>query len=554
MPHPAFRPSPRYLALCLLIALCCGLGGCAGLPGVPSGRDSAFSLTSADDTPLARAVAAPAGTAPALSGALPIDDGRDAFAIRAALADAATTSLDLQYYIWHPDRTGRLLMERVWQAAQRGVRVRLLIDDNGSAGMDELLSLAATQPNLQVRLFNPFVHRGWHLIDFIADFDRVNRRMHNKAFIADGRVALTGGRNIGDEYFAAGGNMAFADLDALLAGPIVAQMSASFDSYWNSPLAYDAAALIAPPAGDPTQRLQALFEQLHAEPPTARYLARLRESGLVRQLESNTLPFEWTTVRLAADPPDKLLGEGASESTRDHIRRTLGISESELNLVSAYFVPTDSGVAALTALRERGVRVRVLTNSLAATDVAAVHAGYAHSRIALLKAGVELYELKPERNARVPRSQRAEAAADALIEGTELGTSLGNGSKGSNNTRLRLGSGGSSSASLHAKTFGIDDRRLYVGSFNLDPRSAKLNSELGVVIDSPKMAASLSNAFETVIPQRAYRVQLGEDGDSLVWIEHTAEGGRSYTTEPETSVWRRLGVGLLSLLPIESLL
>ncbi len=524
MPFPPTPPTPRRsLLLAALLMGAWWLAGCSSLPERPPlAEEAALPVASsgalaAQIAPLVRA------QPPGRSGFVSLDSGLDAFAARVWLVDRAVSSLDVQTYIWRSDRTGRWLLTRLQAAAARGVRVRLLIDDGaGSPTLDALLATLDAHDLAEVRLFNPYPHRGigraW---DLATDFARLNRRMHNKSFSADGVATIVGGRNIGDEYFGASVEMEFADLDVLAVGPIVGEVTASFDLYWNNALAYPRRALLAPAADRPLTRA----EEAALDEATA-YAHDLRERPRVerwRERGPQASDFYWGRSTLFVDPPDKLLQQaGEHELMQPRLERLLGRADRSIDLVSPYFVPTDAGVAAFAALQAQGVRVRVLTNSLAATDVAAVHAGYAPQRPALLDAGVELYELKPlsEPQARGGRSRF-------------LGL-------------------GSSRASLHAKTFAVDGERVFIGSSNFDPRSAWLNTEIGVLLEHPGLAARVGRAFDVEVPQQAWK--LTREGDGLRWNEATAEGPRSTTTEPETGWLLRLWVWLLSLLPIEPLL
>jgi len=428
------------------------------------------------------------------------------------LARAAERSLDVQYYIWHADTSGGLLAHELWQAAERGVRVRLLLDDNNTRGADEAIAALDAHPNIEVRLFNPYANRGFRLGELATDFARVNRRMHNKSFTADNQAAIVGGRNVGDEYFGAESAVAFADLDVLAVGAVVPEVSAAFDAYWNSESAYPAASLIsAPPRRTPAEKIE-------ERPDAARYLQAVRATPLVQMLLSGSLPLEWAHARLVQDDPAKVLQP--PERTELHLlprlEAAMGKPLKEVDLVSPYFVPTKEGSAALCTLAERGVQVRVLTNSLAATDVAPVHAGYAKYREPLLRAGVRLYELKPSIEKEAKGKDRAAGGSDA---------------------------------SLHAKTFALDRERIFVGSFNFDPRSARLNTEMGIVVESPALAARLSQALDRDISNIAYEVRLSSDG-GMEWIE----GDARYTSEPGAGMLRRLWIDFLSILPIEWLL
>ena len=504
----------------ILCALLLALGGCAGLPGKVE-REPSHALSDTRDTRLGRAVAAAVAAHPGKTGIRPLSRGRDAFAARVLLAHAAERSLDVQYYIFRNDVTGRLLCEALWEAAERGVRVRLLIDDANTRGLDEALAVLDSHANIEVRLFNPYANRGFRLGELMTDFSRVNRRMHNKSFTADNQVAIVGGRNVGDQYYGAESAVEFADLDVLAAGAVVREVSAEFDAYWNSESAYPVAALIphAPPEG--AAQVRDAWARLHGDPRAAAYVEAVRATPLVQQLLAGRLPLEWVTAHVVADDPAKVLQP--PERTELHLlprlTAALGKPQRELDLVSPYFVPAEEGTAALGALAQRGVKVRVLTNSLAATDVAPVHAGYAKYRKALLRAGVRLYELKPS----------AAKQDDAS-----------------------RGGAGSSDASLHAKTFAVDRDRVFVGSFNFDPRSARLNTEMGIVIESSSLASQLSSALDAVLPGNAYELRLVDD--KVQWIERDGAGETIHASEPGAGFFQSLWVGLLSLLPIEWLL
>jgi len=401
------------------------------------------------------------------------------------------------------------------------VRVRLLLDDNGIAGLDPLLAALDSHPGVEVRLFNPYPHRGFKALGYLTDFARLNRRMHNKALIADTQAAIVGGRNVGDAYFGADPVLDFTDLDVLVAGPVAADIATSFDAYWNSPLAYPVSALVEVlPA--PGAALEAHAAEVTAAPQTARYLEALRDTGLAAQIAAGTLALDWVPMRLVADPPAK--AEGTADPAQwmaADLTAALGRAAREVDLVSPSFVPGERGTAALARYPESGVKLRVITNSLAATDVAAVHAGYASRRVDLLRAGVGLYELKPDPDA-------------------------------AGGPRWRLV--GSSAASLHGKTFAVDrQQRAYVGSFNIDPRSIRLNTEMGLVIDSPVLADDISASLDRWLPANAYALRLG-DGQRLEWVERTAAGEVVHHEEPRASLWRRLLVAVLSWLPIEWLL
>ncbi|HET7365793.1 MAG TPA: phospholipase D family protein [Burkholderiales bacterium] len=500
---------PRVLCALLVV-----LGACAGLPQ-PAAREPSNALADTAGTRLGRALAPHAAANPGKTGVFALGNARDAFAARVLLARAAERSLDVQYYILRADTTGGLFCEALWQAAERGVRVRLLLDDNNTGGLDEALAALDAHPNIEVRLFNPYANRRFRLGELAIDFARLNRRMHNKSFTADNQATIVGGRNVGDEYFGADSPVEFADLDVLAVGAVVREVSASFDAYWNSESAYPVAALIAPAAPESAARVRAAWAKLNESPQAARYVEALRATPLVRQLIAGTLSLDWAPAHLVADDPAKVRHPPERKDLHmlTHLEGVIGKPTREVDLVSPYFVPTGQGAAALVSLVQRGVKVRVLTNSLGATDVAPVHAGYAKYREQLVSGGVRLYELKPS-------AQKEE----------------------------REGLGGSD-ASLHAKTFSIDRKQIFVGSFNFDPRSARLNTEMGVVVENPRLASQLSSALDQNLARDAYEVRLAPNGD-LEWIE----GDARLAAEPGAGFFKRLWIGMLSLLPIEWLL
>lgn len=473
-------------------------------------------------TPLGRAIAPRTAANPGKSGIHALAHAHEAFAARMMLARAAERSLDVQYYIWHGDMTGTMLLEALHAAAERGVRVRLLLDDNGAAGLDRTLCALHRHPNIEVRLYNPFVLRWPKALGYLTDFRRLNRRMHNKSFTADNQATIVGGRNIGDEYFGAADGVLFTDLDVLAIGAVVHDVSADFDRYWASDSAYpvDRVASQAVPAG--LDALEADAARIEGSPEAAAYAEAMRELPFIRQLLRGELSLEWADTRMVSDDPRKTLGGAPREAMLpQQLHDILGAPRTHLELVSPYFVPTAAGTLVFAQMARDGVKVRVLTNALEATDVALVHSGYAKRRKDLLAAGVELFELK------------------RMAAGRER-------NKGA-------GPFGSSGSSLHAKTFAVDGQRVFVGSFNFDPRSARLNTELGFVIDSPALAARIADAFEHDVHTTAYRVCLDERG-RLYWLEQRDGATLRHGTEPGTGLWLRLALRFASLLPLEPLL
>ncbi|HHT7629604.1 phospholipase D family protein [Pasteurella multocida] len=451
-----------------------------------------------------------------LTGLYPLGDGKDAFLARLALSEHAEHTLDLQYYIWHNDVSGHLLLQSLYKAAVRGVKVRLLLDDNNTKGMDTILASLNAHPNIQIRLFNPFMQRQYRWLGFLSDFFRLNRRMHNKSFTADGVMSILGGRNIGDEYFDVGNGVLFADLDVAATGAVVTHIQTDFDRYWNSPSSYPLESIIIRDPITPFNPLPALDDE------TQTYLKQLTELPFAKSLKAGTLAFTWAEAELISDDPKKALGKSLiQDSVLAHIAPTMLNAKNNLIIVSPYFVPTHVGVDFLSRISQTGTQVSILTNSLEATDVSIVHSGYAKHRKTLLQKQIQLYELKPH----------------ATIQMESSGHLLK----------------GASSASLHAKTFTLDNRYLFVGSFNMDPRSAMLNTEMGLLIDSPELARLLSDGLQQNQANYAFSVKLNE-AQALYW--ETQENGQwiRYENEPHTSWFKRFSVWCLSWLPVEHLL
>jgi len=508
---------------CAVAALAALIAGCASLPPL-EGRSETSALAETAGTRLGRAVATGVAAHPGMTGIHLLPEPHDAFAARVVLAAAAERSLDAQYYIWNGDQVGYQLFEALWQAAERGVRVRLLLDDLNTGGLDPTIAALDAHPNIEVRLYNPLMQRGARSLAFLTDFARVNRRMHNKSFTVDNQVSVVGGRNIGNEYFGAGTGIAFADLDVIAVGMAPRDVSKEFDLYWNSPSAYPAASVMRVQAADGAIDLKARFASTRADPESVAYVEAVRTTPLVRDLLDRRLVLEWTRARLVHDDPAKTLDNAARKDVLlfPELVRVMGKPEKSFDLVSPYFVPGDEGTAALVRLAGSGVKIRVLTNSLASSEAGVVFAGYAKRRNDLLRAGVQLYEIKPTAR----REEREE----------------------------KSGIGSSSPSALHAKTFAVDRRRFFVGSFNFDLRSALLNTEMGLVVDAPMFAGRLADYFDSVVPTIAYEVRLKPDGSGMEWMERSASGEVRHQADPGTGWFKRFGVGVLSIFPIDWML
>lgn len=458
------------------------------------------------------------------SGFYLLSDNTDAFVARFALATIATKTLDIQYYIIHNDASGQYLAYAILQAADRGVKVRILVDDINLSGRDIRLKMLSQHDNIEIRIFNPLAHRDWlRSLEMIIHLDHAGRRMHNKVFVADDAAAIIGGRNIGDEYFDNRHDLNFVDLDVLSIGPIVKDISASFDDYWNSywstPIEKISHQKVA------RKQLTTIRAKLRDRWHRARnslYFRSIQQSDLMQKIISRDIPFVWASARFFYDRPEKLIKNKPERTVHlgPHVMPFFEAAQDELLIASPYFVPGKEGLAWYKDMRSKLSTIKVLTNSLAATDVIAVHAGYKKYRKQLLKAGIELFELKP--SAREKRSKTKKLIA------------------------------GSSTASLHAKYMVVDRRYVFIGSANLDPRSQLLNTEIGIMIDSTELARQAGELFEkTISRENSYRLCLDK---KLTWLGLKDGAEIIYTSEPKAGYFRRLSVLLLSMLPFESLL
>ena len=458
------------------------------------------------------------------SGFYLLSDNTDAFVARFALATIATKTLDIQYYIIHNDASGQYLAYAILQAADRGVKVRLLVDDINLSGRDIRLKMLSQHDNIEIRIFNPLSSRDWFRnLEMIVHLDRAGRRMHNKVFVADNTAAIIGGRNIGDEYFDNRNDLNFVDLDVLTVGPIVDDISSSFDDYWSSAWATPVEQISrGRVVKKQLSTIRAKLRDRWQRARNSQYFKSIQQSDLTKRIIARDIPFVWANARFFYDRPEKLTRNKPERTIHlgPHVMPYFEAAQHELLIASPYFVPGKEGITWFRDMRSRIKTLKVLTNSLAATDVIAVHAGYKKYRKRLLKAGIELFELKPT-------ARQKHSGTKKFIQG-------------------------SSTASLHAKYMVVDRRYVFIGSANLDPRSQLLNTEIGIMVDSPELARQASDLYEkTISRENSYRLRFDR---KLSWLGLKDGKKTVYTREPNASLFRRIGVFLLSLLPFESLL
>jgi putative cardiolipin synthase len=513
-----FKHSTRTLTVSLLLAI---LSGCAAID-FDYPRTESSALIDTKDTQLGQTVMPIASGKPdGESGFLTMINGIDALAARLQLANRAEKSIDVQYYLIKNDVVGRAFMYTLIKAADRGVRVRLLVDDMFTSGHDIGVAAIDTHPNISIRIFNPF-NRGaaGRSLGAISNFSRINRRMHNKSFTVDNQVTLIGGRNIADEYFGAREDAKFGDLDVLGIGPIVQDISGMFDTYWNHEAALPVGAFIKA-LDDPDAELARVkkaladsMQEIKSSPYAQAVLERLE-----KYVDADGSKFRWAPYTMVVDSPDKGIKKKAEEadSITTPLIEALRAAKREAIVVSPYFVPRKRGVESFNELESRGVEVTIITNSLAANNQFTVHAGYAPSRKPLLQGGVEIYEIQPHAN----------------VAGAELVAAVG------------------AKATLHTKAFIVDREQIFIGSFNFDPRSANINTELGVIIRDPELASYYADYARQAMPNSAYEVFLNGD-EKVRWRSYTNGQEIIFDKEPESSWLDRFKVGFVRVLPIRS--
>jgi putative cardiolipin synthase len=503
----------RVCRILVLLFVATIFAGCATVP-FDQPKPYSKTLTQTADTHLGQEIPAWVERHGGLSGFYPLRQGMDALGVRLRLAEVAEKSIDLQYFLMKQDTAGLVMMNALLKAADRGVRVRFLLDDIFTTAEDRALLLINQHPNIEVRLFNPISRRGFAALNFVGDFRQANRRMHNKSFTVDNQVSVVGGRNIADEYFDLKNESVFVDFDVLTMGPIVSEISMSFDEYWNHSRAVPMERIAANKADEDLETVRAGITEEFNELYDTVY-GRALESELLQDLIADRRIIFPAEARVLSDSPDKLLNEVSEEHMRlaTNLRQVLLSARKEVVVISPYYVPGDGGVQFVKNLVDKGIRVMILTNSLASNNHVPVHGGYARYRKDVVRAGAELYEA------------RANAAREQ--SGKEEGPD---------------------EMTLHTKAFIIDRRYLFVGSLNLDPRSIEINAEMGLLIDSEDLIAYMVPDPEAKLEQITYRVVLNED-DELEW--HGLINGEKVieTTEPLASPWLRFKAWFLRIAP-----
>jgi len=503
---------------CILLLLA-GITGCASVD-FDAPKSESYVLTETDDTYLHSQVRDYVALHPEQAGFYPIYDGIDSLALRLLMAERAEKSIDAQYFLIHDDLVGDLFIQSLLAAANRGVRVRFLLDDVLSQGLDPGLAILNSHENFEVRIFNPFAHRTFRALDAPTSLGRITRRMHNKSFTVDNQITLIGGRNIAAEYFDARNDVRFGDLDVLTIGPTVNEVSNMFDTYWNHAAAVPITQLAEAPE-DASQTLANYHEQVSAsldEVEASVYAEAVRKS-LAEFVGTGADSFVWADYDVVFDSPDKVQTDttGTEESIVAQMSDDIGVIEDELFVVTAYLVLDDAEIEGFRALRERGVDVTVLTNSLASNNHSVVHSSYSTFRKDLLEMGVKLYELRAGQS----------APADEKLKPSDPVTTL------------------------HAKTFAVDRKKIFIGSFNWNQRSVNRDTELGVIIHSEQIAGQMVDRILPILPNAAFEVFLNEDG-KVRWRIQDEGQEIILDKEPQTGFWKRFNAGFMRILPIKS--
>jgi len=520
----------KLAAATLSCSLLLGIPACSTLPKQTAQPvEYAFS-TPTEGTALAKIVLPLRDANPGLTGFHVLYDPLEALAARLQLINKAEKSLDLQYYIWDNDKIGAMALHAIIQAADRGVKVRLLIDDNNAKQMEGIYLALDQHANIEVKLYNPYRFRHYRPVDMVLDLKRINRRMHNKSFIADNQIALIGGRNMSNQYYNVSDNYQFSDVDVMLAGAASDEIIHSFDEYWNDDYAFPVRQLVNP--RHYTLRFDSLKQQLQAhnqEVTVQNYLDLANRSHAFDTWLNSRIQLDWVKAEVVKDSPSKIKARAKKEEHLNfQLLKHLEQPEQSVDIVSAYFVPQKDGVKQLKELADSGVQVRVLTNSFKANDVPLVHAFYGKYRQELLENDVQLYEFLFNPDAENLNSNTNELASKAKVSMQGL-----------------------SRSSLHAKLMALDEKQVFIGSFNFDPRSAYLNTEIGVLLNSPPLARAVHHTMDENLSKYAYKLML-DANQRMNWKIKLDNGKtRIYHKEPKMKWWQRSGMKMLSWLPIE---
>lgn len=517
-----------------MLAIYCSIAitvtGCSTLPKhkIESIPETTLQVDTAQTT-LAQIIQPLQEQHPDLTGYLVLFEPLEALATRLSLIDKAEKRLDLQYYIWDNDKVGSLALHALIRAADRGVKIRLLIDDNNAKSTEGIFLALAQHPNIEVKLFNPYRFRKYRALDMILDLKRINRRMHNKSFIADHQVALIGGRNMTNQYYNVSDNYQFSDVDVMLVGTAVKDISHSFDEYWSHEYAYKVQEVVNQSAHHLSyESLKRQLDEHYERVTVQNYLDLTSNSQAIDSLMSRDIQLDWVKAEVVKDSPDKIKSKAKKkEHLNFQLIQHLEQPEKNVDLISAYFVPEKKGAKMLTDLAKDGVKVRVLTNSFKANDVAVVHAFYGKYRQNLLEHGVQLYEFLPALNKNDLDKNTEDLAKKAKVSIKGL-----------------------SRSSLHAKLMALDEKQVFIGSFNFDPRSAYLNTEIGVLLNSPPLAQAVHTTMDENLSKYAYKLVL-DANKKITWQRQTPQGPVIYTKEPRMKWWQRAGIKMLSWLPIE---
>jgi putative cardiolipin synthase len=491
--------------------------GCTSVP-FDHPRSDSYAVESSDSTRLGKGLAEWKASHPGQSGFYPLHFGNDALGARLRLIERADHGIDAQYFLIKGDHAGSLFTGKLLRAADRGVRVRFLVDDIFTTGLDPDLSLLNSHPNIEVRLFNPVSRKGFQSLNFLIDFKRANRRMHNKSFTVDNQVTIVGGRNIADEYFQVNADVEFADFELLGFGPVAPMVSETFDLFWNSARAVPMEAFGRKVTEADLDRIRWEMVQEIQEAADGVYATAVNSPFLDDLIQGGIEPIV-APVTVVTDHPEKIENPIGDEHRIlvSELSRLIEEAEKELIIVTPYFVPRKTGVEFLQAIRAKGVRVVVITNSLASTNHVIVHSGYAPYRRALLEAGVELYEAKV--NSLANRGAAAPASTERLT--------------------------------LHTKAFVVDREVLFVGSLNVDPRSIDINTEMGLFLHSVEAASEFARQIDDDLSPYTYRLVLDKDG-RIEWRYEGRSQVVTYNREPDTGFWRRFRAAIYRLLPIEN--